>query len=42
MKTLSEGEKGVRSAHTQSKVKALGDDLPGEHNLTRDTLVGFL
>ena len=26
------GEKGVRSAHTQSKVKALGDDLPGEHN----------
>lgn len=26
------GEKGVRSAHTQRKVKALGDDLPGEHN----------
>lgn len=26
------GEKGARSAHTQRKVKALGDDLPGEHN----------
>ena len=22
----------MRSAHTQRKVKALGDDLPGEHN----------
>ena len=32
MEPLAEGEKGVRSAHTQSKVKALGDDLPGEHN----------
>jgi len=32
METLKEGEKGVRSAHTQRKVKALGDDLPGEHN----------
>ena len=32
METLDEGEKGVRSAHTQRKVKALGDDLPGEHN----------
>ena len=32
MEPLAEGEKGVRSAHTQRKVKALGDDLPGEHN----------
>ena len=32
METLDDGEKGVRSAHTQRKVKALGDDLPGEHN----------
>ena len=32
MEPLSDGEKGVRSAHTQRKVKALGDDLPGEHN----------